>query len=188
MVNILLHIAKMFFCFIRFLRGHQPVQFLQLFTWKSVVCCTINLHPFLCLERKQDYFNPGKTYVREPARCLCCLSNPLQECGSAKMTGSLPHTWATTPHPPLSCITPTTHLCLSLTPTPHHPLQGPWIPAVTQELPPLLSAFFSSRSESRTSLGPNPGGQGGLLYRSYCFHEIGIWSILLMHKTSLFYT
>lgn len=84
---------------------------------------------------------------------------------------------------------PTAHLCLSL--TPNHPQHLPTegrdfgIPAVTQELPPLLSAFFSSRSESWTSLGPNPSGRGGRLYGSHCFHEIGISSIFLTQETQL---
>lgn len=88
--------------------------------------------------------------------------------------------------PLLSSVTPN-HPPLPV-PYPPHPLAGRdlGIPAVTQELPPLLSAFFSSRSESQTSLGPNPSGQGGRLYRSYCFHEIGIWSIFLTQKTLYF--
>lgn len=94
-----------------------------------------------------------------------------------------------TPPTPLSLWAmspPTAHLCLSL--TPNHPQHLPTegrdfgIPAVTQELPPLLSAFFSSRSESWTSLGPNPSGR---LYGSHCFHEIGISSIFLTQETQL---
>lgn len=51
---------------------------------------------------------------------------------------------------------------ISARPLPPAPAAGRdlGIPAVTQELPPLLSAFFSSRSEPRTSLGPDPGGPG----------------------------
>lgn len=88
---------------------------------------------------------------------------------------------------------PNAHLCLSLTPNhPHRSLAAGrdlGIPAVTQELPPLLSAFFSSRSESRTSLGPSPSGRDGRLYGSHCFdtggqlkHNISDW---MAHRSLL---
>lgn len=127
---------------------HSPLYFLQLFTLKKqknkqnrtderlIICLC------LCLwQRKQDYLNPGKTYVTELACCLCCSSNLLQECRSARMTGSFPHTWALS-HPPTSAC-PSPHSLLAIA-------RDLGIPAVTQELPPLLSAFFSSRSELRT--------------------------------------
>lgn len=141
---------------------------------KTEARSTITLQPFLCLERKQDYLNPWKTCEGTGLLSLL-LVKTLQECESARMTGRLPHTWTT---PSMSRINPCHHL--------HHPLSTSarplpaacrdlGIPAVTQELPPLLSVFFSSRSESWTSLGPSRGGQGGRLYGSDCFLEIGIW-------------
>lgn len=72
---------------------------------KPESCHAIGLRPFLRRERKQEYLNPGKMYVREPACCLCCSSSPLQECGSVGVTGSLQHTCMPllhTSHPTLS--------------------------------------------------------------------------------------
>lgn len=70
----------------------------------------------------------------------------MQECGSARMTGALPHI----PELLTGCAV---HLCLFATPN-LHPLQGGTfqIPVLTCQLPPLISAFFSSRSESLSSL------------------------------------
>lgn len=181
--SILLHIPRMFFLphviSKNFIECIYPSSFCSLLIKKknTEACSTISLHWFLCLERKQDYLNPGKTCKGTGLLSLLFVKT-LQECESARMTGSLPHTW--------------TALCLSST-NPHHHLHPPpatsdrpfhplpatrrdlGIPAVTQELPPLLSVFFSSRSESWTSLGPSHASRGGRLYGSDCFLEIGIW-------------
>lgn len=161
-----------FSCFTLFLRALQRAStHVASAAVYLKTCFTISLHPFLRSERKQDYLNPGQTYVREPAHCLCCSSNPpagMWICQDDRQ----PLTYLSGP-PFLALSALTTHLCLSVTPLTRC-RQDLGIPAVTQELPPLLSAFFSSRSESQTSFGPNPRVQGGRLYGSYHFHEIGI--------------
>lgn len=142
------------------------------------------------LERKQDYLNPGKDACEGAG--LLSLLFVKTPCRNVDLPGwqaafhipeSPPHSPHNTP-PELCHPQPPTSAC----PLPPSPAAGRdlGIPAVTQELPPLLSAFFSSRSESRTSLGPNPSGRGGRLYGSYCFHEIGIWSIFLTQESRYF--
>lgn len=175
-VNILLHVAKMF-SFLAPLRNC-----IRLCSFCSCLLEKLKIVPpsasirFLCLERKQDC-QSGED-VCEGAGLLSLLFVKAFR-RNVNLPGwqaafHIPEHKSSPHHPPLPVPYPP--------PSTNQPLQGPWIPTVTQELPPLLSAFFSSRSESWTSLGPNPGGQSGLLYRSYCFHEIGIWSIFLMHQ------
>ncbi len=133
MINILLHIPRVFFLLHSVSESLtaciHPHSFCSCLLENLTIWYAISLHPFMCSKRKQDYLSPGKTYAREPARCLCCPSNPLQECGSARMTGSLPNTWAPPPAPnPRWALSPlTAHLCPSLTPSPsphHSPAAG----------------------------------------------------------------
>lgn len=62
-------------------------------------------------ERKQEYLNPGRMYVREPARCLCCSSSPpagMWICQDDRQPPTYLHA------PPPSPHTHTSHPTLSL--------------------------------------------------------------------------
>lgn len=141
---------------------HLPVYFLQLFTLKKQNCSVLHHQPPpVPVTEEAGLFKSRKD--------VCDGAGPLSLLFFKPPAGM----WICQDDRQLSTYLssiPPSHFCLSLTPL-LYPLtvgRDLGIPAVTQELPPLLSAFFSSRSESWTSLGPDPNGQGGLLYGLDC--------------------